>query len=189
MIGQLKALVDEHLKNLNYSKEKRKIGVTYVYGAVEAAISRMILEEEKRVDGRGIRDIRALSAEVGLVPRTHGSSLFSRGETQVLSAVTLGAPSLEQTLDGMELSGKKHYFHHYNFPPYSVGETGRMFGHGRREIVHGALAERAIQPKMPPREAFPYTIRVVSEVVSSHGCWSLGSTCAATIGAHGRCTD
>ncbi|MEK7606928.1 MAG: polyribonucleotide nucleotidyltransferase [Patescibacteria group bacterium] len=181
MIGQLKALVDEHLKNLNYSKEKRKIGVTYVYGAVEAAISRMILEEEKRVDGRGIRDIRALSAEVGLVPRTHGSSLFSRGETQVLSAVTLGAPSLEQTLDGMELSGKKHYFHHYNFPPYSVGETGRMFGPGRREIGHGALAERAIQPMMPLREAFPYTIRVVSEVLSSNGSSSMGSTCAATL--------
>ncbi|MDO8435321.1 MAG: polyribonucleotide nucleotidyltransferase [bacterium] len=148
---------------------------------MERVVTRAILDSGKRVDGRSIEDIRPLSVEVALLPRTHGSGLFSRGETQVLSVVTLGAPGLVQTLDTMEESGFKRYMHHYNFPPYSVGETGPMRGPGRREIGHGALAERALEPVLPAKEDFPYAFRVVSEVLTSNGSSSMASTCGSTL--------
>ncbi len=144
-------------------------------------VTKAILENDRRVDGRELTEIRPLVSEVGLLPRTHGSGLFSRGATQVLSTVTLGSPGDSQILDGMDQDGKKYYFHHYNFPPFSVGETGRLGGGGRREIGHGGLAERALLPVLPDRTDFPYTIRVVSEVLSSNGSSSQASACGSTL--------
>jgi polyribonucleotide nucleotidyltransferase len=154
---------------------------SYLYDFMNAEASRMILEEGRRIDGRGLYDIRPLSSEVDVLPRTHGSGLFKRGETHVLSAITLGSPGMQQTLDTMEFQMQKRYFHHYNFPPYSVGEAKSNRGPGRREIGHGALAERALQPVLPPKEEFPYTMRVVSEVLSSNGSSSMASTCGSTL--------
>ncbi|MFH2063365.1 MAG: polyribonucleotide nucleotidyltransferase [bacterium] len=148
---------------------------------VDEVVTAAIIEREQRVDGRSLTDVRTLQCEVGLLPRTHGSGLFSRGETQVLSTVTLGGPGDAQVMDGMDQSGKKRYFHHYNFPPFSVGETGRIGGAGRREIGHGGLAERAILPVLPDKEVFPYTIRVVSEVLSSNGSSSQASACGSSL--------
>lgn len=136
---------------------------------------------KKRVDGRGIDEVRELSSEVGVLPRIHGSSLFSRGDTQVMSIVTLGAPSLEQLIESPEGEEAKRYIHHYFMPPYSVGETGRFGFPSRREIGHGALAEKAIEPVLPSQKDFPYTIRVASEVLSSNGSTSQASTCASTL--------
>ncbi len=144
-------------------------------------VHKNILEKEKRPDGRKLDEVRPIICEVGVLPRTHGSALFRRGETQILSVVTLAAPGAEQYLDGMEIVGKKHFFHHYDFPPYSVGETGRITGPGRREIGHGMLAERAVYSLLPPKEDFPYTIRVVSEVLSSNGSSSMGSACGTSL--------
>jgi polyribonucleotide nucleotidyltransferase len=148
---------------------------------LKALIRSNILENSLRPDGRGINDIRPISCEVGLLPRTHGSGLFNRGETQVLTITTLGAASERQQLDGLGLEETKHYMHHYNFPPYSTGETRRIGTVGRREIGHGALAERALLPVVPTEEEFPYTIRLVSEVMGSNGSTSMGSTCASTL--------
>ncbi|MDO8425053.1 MAG: polyribonucleotide nucleotidyltransferase, partial [bacterium] len=149
--------------------------------AIEAAVNTLILDAEYRIDGRALTAIRPLHAEVAALPRTHGSGFFKRGQTHVLSVVTLGAPGDEQVLDTMEYDVKKRYMHHYNFPPFSVGESRPMRGPGRREIGHGALAERALEPVLPTKEAFPYTIRVVSEVMSSNGSSSMGSTCGSTL--------
>jgi polyribonucleotide nucleotidyltransferase len=148
---------------------------------VDSEITKMILDEKRRADGRGLDDIRDLGALVGILPRTHGSGLFQRGSTQVLSSVTLGSPGMEQTLDTMEFQTTKRFFHHYNFPSYSVGETKGNRGPGRREIGHGALAERALMPVLPNKETFPYTIRVVSEVLGSNGSSSMGATCGSTL--------
>lgn len=180
-VGKLKAGLDEHLKTLQFGKDKRKKCMVYAEDATEGEVSRSILEGEKRVDGRALDEIRSLAAEVAMLPRTHGSGLFQRGETQVLSIATLGSPGDEQTLDGMEEVGKKRFMHHYNFPPYSVGEVKFMRGPGRREIGHGALAEKALMPVIPSKEEFPYTIRVVSEVLGSNGSSSMGSTCGTTL--------
>jgi len=144
-------------------------------------VRRHILDEGRRVDGRDTVTIRPLSAEVGLLPRTHGSGLFTRGETQVLSVATLGTPREEQTLDDLSPEDTKRYIHHYNFPPYSTGETRPLRGPGRREIGHGALAERALLPVIPSEKEFPYTIRVVSEVLSSNGSTSMASVCGSTL--------
>ncbi len=152
-----------------------------VEGAVEAEVTRAILEEGKRVDGRKLTEIRPLSADVSLLPRNHGTGLFSRGETQVISIITLGAPGMEQSLEGIEGVGTKRYMHHYNFPPYSTAEAKPLRTPGRREIGHGALAEKALAPVLPDREDFPYTIRVVSEVLGSNGSSSMGSTCGSTL--------
>lgn len=146
-----------------------------------AEASRGILEEKKRVDGRALNQIRPLTSRVALLPRTHGSALFERGETQVLSTVTLGSPGMEQIIDTMEFDVKRRYFHHYNFPGYSVGEPKPNRGPGRREIGHGALAERALLAVLPKKEDFPYTVRVVSEVLGSNGSSSMGSTCGSTL--------
>ncbi len=143
-------------------------------------VQRNILEQERRVDGRALDELRPLSAHVGVLPRTHGTGIFNRGATQALSILTLGAPGLEQSLETMELVGTKRFMHHYNFPPFSVGETGRMFT-GRREIGHGALAENAISPMIPPKEEFPYVIRIVTEILSSNGSTSMASVCGSSL--------
>ncbi|MBI4239758.1 polyribonucleotide nucleotidyltransferase [Candidatus Uhrbacteria bacterium] len=180
-IGLMKTELEEHLKQEQVGKDKRKKLLALLDEEAEALVTRAILDKEQRVDGRALTEIRPLSVEVGVLPRLHGTGLFSRGETQVLSAVTLGAPGDEQILDGMEEVGKKRYMHHYNFPPYSVGEVKPMRGPGRREIGHGALAEKALLPVLPSKEEFPYTIRVVSEVLGSNGSSSMASTCGSTL--------
>lgn len=144
-------------------------------------VRRMIYNEHKRVDGRGIDEIRPLSAEVGLFERLHGSALFARGQTQVLSLVTLGTINDKQEMDSLDENVSKRYMHHYNFPAYSTGEAKPSRGPGRREIGHGALVERALIPVIPSEEVFPYTIRVVSEILSSNGSTSQGSICASTL--------
>lgn len=135
----------------------------------------------RRIDGRAFDEIRELSAQVGLLPRTHGSALFTRGQTQVLTIATLGSSSLEQLIEGMEGEVTKRYIHHYNAPPFSVGEIGAMRGPGRREIGHGALAEKALVPVLPSEEKFPYTVRLVSEVLSQNGSSSMASTCGSSL--------
>ena len=144
-------------------------------------VRKRIVEEGLRIDGRGTSDIRPLSAEVDLFPTAHGSSLFERGETQVLNVCTLGMPRMDQQLDTITPDVSKRYLHHYNFPPYSTGETGFMRGPKRREIGHGLLAERALLPVIPPKEEFPYTLRLVSDVLSSNGSTSMASVCASTL--------
>lgn len=144
-------------------------------------VRKMILTDGDRVDGRKLEEIRPISCEVGFLPRPHGSGLFTRGQTQVLSVTTLGPLSEEQRLDGLGIEETKRYIHHYNFPPYSVGEVKPMRGPGRREIGHGALAERALVPVIPSAAEFPYTIRVVSEVLESNGSSSMGSVCGSTL--------
>jgi polyribonucleotide nucleotidyltransferase len=181
-IEKCKEELDTLLKEDNeISKDERKQGVALIDEFIEKKMHRLILDKEQRPDGRKLNEIRPLSAEVAVLPRTHGSGLFQRGETQVLSVVTLGAPSDEQTLDTMEESGKKRYMHHYNFPPFSVGEVAPMRGPGRREIGHGALAEKALMPMLPDKESFPYAIRVVSEVLSSNGSSSQAAVCGSTL--------
>lgn len=148
---------------------------------LQKKIVRNWLYEGKRVDGRGIDEIRPLAAEVGVLPRVHGSGLFTRGQTQVLTVATLGPVSDAQRIDGIDEDVSKRYMHHYNFPSYSVGETKPSRGPGRREIGHGALAERALEPVIPPVEEFPYALRLVSEVLSSNGSTSQGSICGSTL--------
>ncbi|PGT86714.1 MULTISPECIES: polyribonucleotide nucleotidyltransferase [Bacillaceae] len=148
---------------------------------VKAEVRRLITEEKVRPDGRGVDEIRPLSSEVGLLPRTHGSGLFTRGQTQALSICTLGALGDVQILDGLGIEESKRFMHHYNFPQFSVGETGPMRGPGRREIGHGALGERALEPIIPSEKDFPYTVRLVSEVLESNGSTSQASICASTL--------
>ena len=183
-VANLQTEIEEFLK-ANHSEEefeaiKPLIGET-VYKLEKKTVRHLILEEHKRVDGRAIDEIRPLSCEVDLLPRAHGSALFTRGQTQVLSVTTLGTIGDEQELDGLDEEETKRYIHHYNFPPYSVGEARPSRGPGRREIGHGALAERALAPVIPSESEFPYTIRVVSEVLSSNGSTSQGSICGSTL--------
>ena len=154
---------------------------TSIHDLEKKCVREMIYKEHKRPDGRKIDEIRPLSCEVGLLPRVHGSALFTRGQTQVLSVATLGMISEEQTLDGIDEEESKRYMHHYNFPAYSVGEARPTRGPGRREIGHGALAEKALVPVIPSVEDFPYAIRVVSEVLSSNGSTSQASICGSTL--------
>jgi polyribonucleotide nucleotidyltransferase len=140
-----------------------------------------VLNDQVRPDGRGYKDIRPITCEAGIVPRVHGSGLFTRGETQVLTIATLGTPGEAQSLETLNPEESKRYIHHYNFPPYSTGEVGPMRGPKRREIGHGALAERALEPMIPSQESFPYTLRLVSEVLSSNGSSSMGSVCGSTL--------
>jgi polyribonucleotide nucleotidyltransferase len=148
---------------------------------IKAQVRAMILNQNKRVDGRDTRTIRPITCDVGILPRAHGSGLFQRGETQVLTIATLGMPSEEQKIDTLSPDESKRYIHHYNFPPYSVGEVRPMRGPGRREIGHGALAERALIEVIPDESEFPYTIRLVSEVLSSNGSTSMASVCGSTL--------
>jgi polyribonucleotide nucleotidyltransferase len=162
--------------------EGREKEITGAYRALTKKVVRQrILTDKIRIDGRGITDIRTLSCEVGVVPRVHGSALFQRGETQILGISTLNMLGMEQRLDTLSPETRKRYMHNYNFPPYSTGETGRVGSPKRREIGHGALAERALVPVLPAREEFPYAIRQVSEALGSNGSTSMGSVCASTL--------
>ena len=175
IVDEIHAQFDEQ-----YPEQEGKIDEC-IYKLQKFVVRRWLLDEGKRVDGRGINDIRPLAAEVGVVPRVHGSGLFTRGQTQVLTITTLGPVSDAQILDGIDGEDSKRYMHHYNFPSYSVGETKPSRGPGRREIGHGALAERALEPVIPSVEEFPYAYRLVSEVLSSNGSTSQGSICASTL--------
>ncbi|CAN5169756.1 polyribonucleotide nucleotidyltransferase [soil metagenome] len=147
----------------------------------KATIRRRVIDEGVRIDGRGVADLRPVTAEVGVIPTAHGTGLFQRGETQVLNVLTLGLPKMDQLLDTISPESKKRYMHHYNMPPYSNGETGRMGGTKRREVGHGMLAERALLPLVPSLEEWPYTLRVVSEVMSSNGSTSMASVCSSSL--------
>ena len=172
--------VTEKLGEEVAEERKQEIGEA-IYKLEKKCVRDMIFYEHKRVDGRAIDEIRPLSCEVGLLPRTHGSALFTRGQTQVMSVVTLGMVSEEQELDGIDTETEKRYMHQYNFPAYSVGEARASRGPGRREIGHGALAEKALVAVLPSKEEFPYAIRVVSEVLSSNGSTSQASICGSTL--------
>lgn len=162
--------------------ESNPVMVKMVFKAMEREIlERIVLDERTRADGRAFNQLRPISCEVGLLPRTHGSAVFTRGETQVLTVVTLGSKGEEQIIDDLGIEESKRYMHHYNFPPYSVGEIRPLRGPGRREIGHGALAEKALVPVIPSEDVFPYTIRVVSDVLESNGSTSMASTCGSTL--------
>ncbi len=185
-----KTVRDERMQVV-YNKIYEKFDETYpdqrlainecVYKLQKFVVRRWLLDEKKRVDGRRMDEIRPLASEVGLIPRVHGSGLFTRGQTQVLTLATLGSVSDQQLLDGVDTEETKRYMHHYNMPGYSVGEAKASRSPGRREIGHGALAERALEPVLPSMEEFPYTIRLVSEIVSSNGSTSQGSICGSTL--------
>lgn len=180
------AYLDEVMSNLQQTMlEQFPDNPKEVMGLIEKAekqvVRRIITHDKLRIDGRAIDEIRPISVEVGVLPRTHGTGLFTRGQTQILSVATLGSISEEQILDGLGLEESKRYMHHYNFPPFSTGETKPMRSPGRREIGHGALAERAIEPMIPAEDVFPYTIRVVSEAIESNGSTSMGSVCGSTL--------
>ncbi len=176
------ALLGDLRAELAGSFEGREKEITGAFRALTKKVVRhKTLTEGVRIDGRGTRDIRTLSAEVGVVPRVHGSALFMRGETQILGVTTLNMLDMEQKLDTLAPETTKRYMHNYNFPPYSTGETGRVGSPKRREIGHGALAERALVPVLPTREEFPYAIRQVSEALGSNGSTSMGSVCASTL--------
>lgn len=178
-VDQLEKETVEHFAETYPEQEK---AVKEVFAKVlKETVRRMIINEGSRPDGRALDEIRPITCEVGVLPRTHGSGLFTRGQTQVLTVATLGAVSDEQILDGLGIEESKRYMHHYNFPPYSVGETRPMRGPGRREIGHGALAERALVPVLPSEDKFPYTIRLVSEVLESNGSTSQASVCGSTL--------
>ncbi|MCV2491964.1 polyribonucleotide nucleotidyltransferase [Geodermatophilus sp. YIM 151500] len=170
------------LEALGSQFEGREKELSAAFRAVTKKVVRQrILREKVRIDGRGVTDIRPLSAEVEVIPRVHGSALFERGETQILGVTTLNMLRMEQQLDTLSPETRKRYMHNYNFPPYSTGETGRVGSPKRREIGHGALAERALLPVLPDREEFPYAIRQVSEALGSNGSTSMGSVCASTL--------
>ncbi|MGP9537831.1 polyribonucleotide nucleotidyltransferase [Brachybacterium sp. AOP43-C2-M15] len=179
---QLLAEVTEELSAEGAQLEGREKEVSGAFRSLtKQVVRKKVLTEGVRIDGRGLRDIRALSAEVEVLPRVHGSALFQRGETQILGVSTLNMLKMEQQIDSLGPVERKRYVHHYNFPPYSTGETGRVGSPKRREIGHGMLAERAITPVLPGREEFPYAIRQVSEALGSNGSTSMGSVCASTL--------
>ncbi len=190
----------EQTEKMEAIKEKMTIHLEETYGSEEEILKKRkaeadlifenflndvlhnkVIQEEKRLDGRKMDELRKITANVDILPRTHGSGLFQRGETQALTVATLGSPGDEQIIDTMEVDEKKRYIHYYNFPPYSVGEVGFMRGPGRREIGHGALAEKAILPVLPSQDTFPYTMLLVSEIMSSNGSSSMASTCGSTL--------
>ena len=179
---QLLAEITEELSGEGKQLEDREKEVTGAFRALtKQVVRKKVLTEGVRIDGRGLRDIRALSAEVEVLPRVHGSALFQRGETQIMGVSTLNMLKMEQQIDSLGPVERKRYIHHYNFPPYSTGETGRVGSPKRREVGHGMLAERAIVPVLPSREEFPYAIRQVSEALGSNGSTSMGSVCASTL--------
>ncbi len=185
-LGQIKAETEEYIKAQfagNAELPKKLVEVSVIFeDEIDRIVHRNILEGEKRPDGRKIDELRALSADVGILPHTHGTGLFNRGTTQALSILTLAAPGMEQWLETMEIDlTKKRFMHHYAFPPYSVGEVKRLGGLSRRDIGHGYLAERSLEPIIPNKDEFPYTIRVVSEILSSNGSSSMASVCGSTL--------
>lgn len=176
---EIRAEVAERLAD-TYAGREKEVGAAF-RSLTKKLVRQRILTDHFRIDGRGITDIRALSAEVAVVPRAHGSALFERGETQILGVTTLDMVKMAQQIDSLGPETSKRYMHHYNFPPYSTGETGRVGSPKRREIGHGALAERALVPVLPSVEEFPYAIRQVSEALGSNGSTSMGSVCASTL--------
>lgn len=176
-----KQLFEKFENELNEEKFSKKDLKEDLMTLFEKNMRKNILEEEKRLDGRKLTQIRPLSSQVSLLPRTHGSALFQRGETQALSICTLGSPGSAQVIESMDEDAEKYYFHHYNFPPYSVGETKPLRGPSRRDIGHGMLAERALVPVIPDRKDFPYTIWVVSEIMTCNGSSSMASVCGSTL--------
>jgi polyribonucleotide nucleotidyltransferase len=178
-LDELKAEVLDKLGSAFEGREKELGGA--LRAVTKKQVRQRILRDQVRIDGRGVTDIRPLAAEVEVVPRAHGSALFERGETQIMGVTTLNMLRMEQQIDSLSPETKKRYMHNYNFPPYSTGETGRVGSPKRREIGHGALAERALLPVLPTREEFPYAIRQVSEALGSNGSTSMGSVCASTL--------
>ncbi len=177
---QVKTRVKEELAAILTEEQMAEFSAAYKSVSKKVMRTR-VLKEGIRIDGRGLADIRVIDAEVAVIPRTHGSAVFQRGETQILGVTTLNMLKMEQQLDALTPETSKRYMHHYNFPPYSTGETGRVGTPKRREIGHGALAERALVPVLPSRDVFPYAIRQVSEALSSNGSTSMGSVCASTL--------
>jgi len=183
-LGETEVLKEELIKFIEEKypgQDKGKQVLHFFEKEIEEIIIKNILEKDQRPDGRGNDEIRPLSCEIAVLPRTHGSGVFHRGLTKILSILTLGGPGDQQILEGMEIVGKKRFLHHYNFPPFSTGETAPMRGPKRREIGHGHLVEKALLPLIPPPEEFPYTIRIVSEALSSNGSTSMASVCASSI--------
>ena len=178
-LSTINAVVTEKLA-ANFEGREKEISAA-LRSVTKKLVRQRVLRDKIRIDGRGLRDIRPLTAEVEVIPRVHGSAIFERGETQILGVTTLNMLKLEQQLDTLSPETSKRYMHNYNFPPYSVGETGRVGSPKRREIGHGALAERALLPVLPTREEFPYAIRQVSEALGSNGSTSMGSVCASTM--------
>jgi len=176
MTEKLKAFVME-----KFGEEKWEEAYALLDEVINDVVHENIIKKDKRPDGRDLTQVRDLYIEAAILPRTHGSAIFQRGTTQALSVVTLGAPGDEQTIEGIEVNGTKRFMHHYSFPPYSVGEVKPLRGPGRREIGHGALAERALEVLIPSKEAYPYTIRVVSEILSSNGSSSMASVCGGSL--------
>lgn len=181
--NELFAEVAEYIKGKypTDANAKKELALAAIDSEMERIFKEKVLTKDERPDGRKLDEVRPISCIVGLLPRTHGSALFTRGETQALSIVTLGGPGMEQIIDTMELDEKKRFMHHYNFPPFSVGEVKPMRGPGRRDIGHGALVEKALTIVAPDKDKFPYTIRTVSEVLSSNGSSSMASTCASNL--------
>ncbi|MFS8102935.1 polyribonucleotide nucleotidyltransferase [Lentzea alba] len=178
-LDEIKAATLDKLAEQFEGREK-EVGAAF-RSLTKKLVRQRILRDKVRIDGRGLTDIRDLGAEVAVIPRTHGSALFERGETQILGVTTLNMLRMEQQIDSLSPETHKRYLHHYNFPPYSTGETGRVGSPKRREIGHGALAERALMPVLPKRDEFPYAIRQVSEALGSNGSTSMGSVCASTL--------
>jgi len=178
-LDRVKALAIEKV-GPDFEEREKEISASF-RALTKKLVRERVIAEKLRIDGRGVKDIRQLTAEVGVVPRVHGSALFERGETQIMGVTTLNMLRMEQMIDTLNPDRTKRYMHNYNFPPYSTGETGRVGSPKRREIGHGALAERALLPVLPTREEFPYAIRQVSEALGSNGSTSMGSVCASTM--------
>lgn len=182
LFKELKEEIKKHFAEDKYPGDEQQKHVGNTLDKLEKEIMRSsILEDRVRIDGRGLEEVRTITCDVSVLPRTHGSGLFTRGQTQILSVVTLGAVGDEQIIDDLGVEESRRYMHHYNFPPYSVGEARFMRGPGRREIGHGVLALKALEPMIPPEDDFPYTIRVVSEALESNGSTSMGSVCGSTL--------
>lgn len=184
-LDQVKEEVKDHFADEfaddDNTEEKMKVVSSTLDKITKETIRSLVLDEGRRIDGRNVDEVRPIWCEVGVLPRAHGSGIFTRGQTQVMTVATLGAVGDEQRLDGLEVKESKRYMHHYNFPSFSVGETGPIRGPGRREIGHGALGERALRPMIPEHDDFPYTIRLVSEVLESNGSTSQASICGSTL--------
>ena len=184
-VDQVKAEITDYFEEKFAEEEDKDYKMQVVHNTLDKllkeAIRSLVLDEGVRVDGRAVDEVRPIWCEVGILPRAHGSGVFTRGQTQAMTVATLGAVGDEQILDGLENAESKRYMHHYNFPSFSVGETGPIRGPGRREIGHGALGERALRPMIPSHEEFPYTIRMVSEVLESNGSTSQASICGSTL--------
>ncbi|GAG53193.1 unnamed protein product, partial [marine sediment metagenome] len=178
---ELSSFVKEKYPGLPIGEEKNKYALDFFEKELKRLIHENVIQHEKRIDGRKLDEIRKIQVEVGLLPRTHGSGLFCRGQTKSLSILTLGAPADQQLLEGMEIVGKKRFMHHYNFPPYSVGEIRPLRGPSRRDLGHGMLIEKALLPLIPSFESFPYTIRTVSEILSSNGSSSMAAISSSSL--------